>query len=57
MKLSPVQFGLALGGAFAVLYAACAVILSLVSQDAAMRIFNAFLHGVDVSPSCARTFR
>lgn len=46
-RLSVNGLGLALGGTFAMVYLGCAVVMSTVPRDAAVRFFNSITHGVD----------
>lgn len=48
--LSTRRFGQALGGAFALSYLGCALVMAVVPRDAAIRFFNSLMHGLDVTP-------
>jgi hypothetical protein len=49
MKLNPIAMGNALGGATAILFAICAVFVS-VAREASITFLKAIVHGVDLTP-------
>ena len=49
MKLNPVAMGNALGGATAILFAICAIIVYS-ARDFGVSIFKSIMHSIDVTP-------
>lgn len=49
MKLNPVAMGNALGGATAILFAICAIIVYS-APDLGVSIFKSIMHSIDVTP-------
>lgn len=49
MKINPIAMGNALGGATAILFALCAVLVS-VARDASISFLKAIVHGIDLTP-------
>lgn len=48
--LSTRRLGQAMGGAFALAYFGCVLVMTVVPKDAAVRFFNSIMHGVNVEP-------
>ncbi len=49
MKLNPVAFGTALGGAMAILFLVCGI-FAYTSPDLVVSISKSIVHGLDISP-------
>jgi len=48
--LSPKALGFAFGAISSVMYAACALIMATLPEEAAIQFFNSLTHGVDWEP-------
>ena len=48
-KLSAIRLGTALGAAGAIFYLACIILLAVAPSDSVVWVFNAFMHGADVT--------
>lgn len=47
--INPLWLGLGIGGAGAVFYVGCAVIMAVLPHELTIRFFNSLMHGFDVS--------
>ncbi len=49
-KLDVRNFGIAIGAASALAYAACALSMLILPHETMIRLYNTLLHGVDIGP-------
>ena len=48
--LSTMRLGRAMGGAFALTYLGCMLVMNIAPKETTIRFFNSIMHGVNVEP-------